>query len=186
MDHKRCLMVIGMAALALPVFADDADEAVRGKVRHELSMMPRLTVFDYLEFRMDGPTVILTGYTVRPTNKTEAERRVKAVEGVEVVTNEIEVLPLGRDDRLIQGAVHMNLKRVLPKYFYREPSNIRIIVKRGHVILKGHVDSERDRKTAEIHTKSARGVFGVTNDLVVTPAGSTGSGDTQVVEGRRP
>ena len=39
------------------------------KVRHELAMMPYVTEFDFISFTMTGPEVILTGWTVRQTNR---------------------------------------------------------------------------------------------------------------------
>jgi hyperosmotically inducible periplasmic protein len=51
--------------------------------------------------------------------------------------------------------------------------SIHIIVKNGHVTLRGVVDSEADKKMAEIQAKSVPGVFSVQDDLTVTgsPAG---------------
>jgi BON domain len=64
------------------------------EVRHELVMLPYYDVFDNLTFRVDGSHVILSGQVVRPTLKSSAENVVKGIEGVEKVTNNIEVLPL--------------------------------------------------------------------------------------------
>src|SRR5262245_12377557 len=64
------------------------------EVRHELVMLPYYDVFDNLEFRVDGGQVTLSGQVVRPTLKSGAESVVKKIEGVDRVTNSIEVLPL--------------------------------------------------------------------------------------------
>src|SRR4029453_3037366 len=68
------------------------------KVRHELAMIPYITTFDFISFTMVGADVILTGWTVRDTNRSDAEYRVKKVPGVTNVTNNIEILPLGGTD----------------------------------------------------------------------------------------
>ena len=72
------------------------------EVRKELVTIPLFGVFDWLEGNVepDG-TVYLRGDVTRPTIKSEAGNRVKKIEGVERVVNEIEVLPLSTsDDRL--------------------------------------------------------------------------------------
>jgi hypothetical protein len=74
------------------------------KVRHELAMMPYITVFDFISFTMAGDNVLLTGWTVRETNRSEAYNRVKSIEGVNKIVNNIEVLPLGHRRGL--GQVH--------------------------------------------------------------------------------
>ena len=57
-------------------------------------MLPYYGVFDNLAYRVDGNTVTLLGQVTRPTLKSDAEKVVKDIEGVEKVNNQIEVLPL--------------------------------------------------------------------------------------------
>ena len=77
------------------VEAPSAEEAnlVR-KVRKEILMLPYYGVFDSISYRVDGDTVTLLGQVTRPTLKSDAGRVVKRIEGVALVRNEIEVLPL--------------------------------------------------------------------------------------------
>src|ERR1041384_6130637 len=71
------------------------------QVRHELATLPYYGVFDWLQFEPQGDTVILRGQVVRPTTKSDAESRVKDIEGITHVDNQIAVLPLSpSDDRL--------------------------------------------------------------------------------------
>src|SRR5262245_28370305 len=65
------------------------------QVRHELVTLPYYGVYDWLQFeaRSDG-TVVLSGQVVRPTTKSDAESRVREVDGVRQVVNQIQVLPL--------------------------------------------------------------------------------------------
>ena len=76
---------------------------VAEKVRHELAMMPYISEFDYISFSMMGSRVILSGWTVRITNRSTAYNIVKRIEGVEQVVNNIEVLPLGSNDMQIRA-----------------------------------------------------------------------------------
>src|ERR1044072_2353461 len=65
------------------------------EVRHELVTLPYYGVFDWLQFEVrPDNTVILRGQAVRPSTKSDAEARVKDIDGVSKVVNEIEVLPL--------------------------------------------------------------------------------------------
>jgi hyperosmotically inducible protein len=132
-------------------------------------MLPYLDVFDNLAFKVDGNTVTLLGSVTRPTLKSDAERAVKGIEGVEKVDNQIEVLPPSpMDDQL-----RLRLYRAIYGYpsleRYAMPVNkpIRIIVKAGHVSLEGVVDSEADKNTAGIRANSVPGIFSVENNLQV-------------------
>src|SRR5262250_994932 len=74
------------------------------QIRHRLVMLPFYSVFDNLEYRMDGNSVTLTGQVVRPNLKDDAEKAVKRIEGVQSVSNQIEVLPLSPFDDQIRRA----------------------------------------------------------------------------------
>ncbi len=76
------------------------------EVRHELVMLPTYDVFDNLAYKVDGGTVTLFGQVTRPTLKSEAEKVVKGIEGVDRVDNQIEVLPVSPSDDQIRRAVY--------------------------------------------------------------------------------
>src|ERR1700757_2127707 len=63
------------------------------EVRHELLMLPYYSLFDDLEFQVNGSEVTLLGSVANPVVKTDAEKAVKQIEGVEKVNNQIKVLP---------------------------------------------------------------------------------------------
>src|ERR671926_199026 len=81
-------------------------DRITREVRHELVMLPYYGVFDNLSYRVDGSTVTLMGQVTRPTLKSDAEKVVKDVEGVERVNNQIEVLPLSPMDDQIRMATY--------------------------------------------------------------------------------
>ena len=118
---------------------------------------------------MVGNDVILTGWTVRDTNRYEALNRVKSIEGVENVTNNIEVLPLGRNDMQIRAAARAALQRFLSRYFWGSGSDIKIIVKNGNIILLGTVASQADSDIANIQCNAVPMAFQVFNLLRVNP-----------------
>ena len=82
--------------------------------------------------------------------KTNAERVIKRLEGVEAVVNQIEVLPSSRQDDSIRmnGYRAIYGKPPLEKYGTRAVPPIHIIVKNANVTLEGVVDSDEDVKAA--------------------------------------
>jgi hyperosmotically inducible periplasmic protein len=138
------------------------------KVRHELAMMPYISEFDFISFSMQGETVVLSGWTVRQTNRSDAGNIVKNIEGVSSVINNIDVLPLGSMDMRIRAGARAVLQQNLSRYFWGSGSDIKIIVKNGDVILLGAVYSSGDKDIANIRLNSVPGVFHVFNLLRVT------------------
>ncbi len=139
------------------------------EVRHELVMLPWYSVFDNLEFKIEGDRVILMGQVVRGSTKSDAEARVKKIEGVSAVVNLIELLPASpMDDRLRRAlfrAIYSDT--ALEKYAIQSVPPIHILVKNGHVTLEGVVDSEADKNLANIRAHGVAGIFSVANHLRV-------------------
>lgn len=141
------------------------------EVRHELVTLPYYNLFDWLEYEIgaDG-TVTLKGQVVRPTTKSDAENRVKKIEGVARVENQIEVLPLSpMDDRLRIALYRAVLGYNSPLFRYATSvvPPIHIIVKNGRATLKGVVATKADSDVANIKANSVDGLFEVNNELRV-------------------
>ena len=165
-----CLAALGPAAMAQSAQTSArTTERIQKEVRHELVMLPFLDVFDNLAYRVDGSTVTLMGQVTNPTLKTDAERVVKGIEGVERVDNQIEVLPPSpMDDRLRRQLFHAIYDYPpLEKYALGTIKPIRIVVKNGNVTLEGVVDNQTDKNLAEVRAKIVPGIFSVTNNLQV-------------------
>lgn len=139
------------------------------QVRHELLMLPYYGIFDNLEYRVEGDRVVLSGEVTWPTLKSDAEKAVKRIEGVEGVTNDIQVLPLSSYDDHIRLAVYRAVFRRGSLYRYALGANpsIHIIVDNGHVTLVGVVRNKMDKTIAYVEASSVPGVFSVSNDLRV-------------------
>jgi osmotically-inducible protein OsmY len=166
------------------------------QVRDKLTGLTDYGLFDSLRFGFKGKTVVLMGYASRPQLKSDAERAVKSIEGVEGVDNQIQVLPTSPNDDHIRAQVYRRVysQPMLRKYtsappgFGEGPSvarmaggitqdppigyhAIHIIVNNGHVILTGVVDNKSDADVAAIQANSTPGVFSVENDLQVAGGG---------------
>jgi hyperosmotically inducible protein len=139
------------------------------EIRHELVMLPYFSVFDNLAFKVDGDRVILLGQVTRPTLKKDAERAVEHVEGIDRVSNLIEVLPLSPMDDQIRRAEYRAIYGFGPlqRYSLNPVAPIRIIVKNGNVSLEGVVANQAEKNMAGIRANGVFGVFSVTNNLRV-------------------
>lgn len=151
--------------------ADRTTMLMSDEIRHQLVTLPYYGVFDWLEgeIRPDR-TVILQGEVVRPTTKSDAENRVKSVEGVAKVVNNIEVLPLSGNDDEIRRATYRAIYKFdspLFQYAIRAVPPIHIIVKGGRVTLKGVVLNEMDKQLAETAARGVPNTFEVTNELMI-------------------
>jgi hyperosmotically inducible protein len=148
---------------------DRAQARILKEVGHELRMLPYFTVFDNLTYQVNGNQVVLTGQVTKPTLKDEAGRVVKSIEGVESVTNNIEVLPVSPMDDQTRVAVFRAVygKPGMDRYAHQAMPSIHIIVKNGHVTLEGYVDNEGDKNRAGIYANGVPGVFSVTNNLKI-------------------
>ncbi|HZZ16641.1 MAG TPA: BON domain-containing protein [Candidatus Sulfotelmatobacter sp.] len=146
-----------------------AEERIQREVRHQLLLLPYLSVFDNLEYKVEGYTVTLMGQVTRPVLKSDAENAVKHIEGVEKVDNQIEVLPTSPMDDALRLKLYAAIYGYPPLQKYAMPvvKPIRIIVKNGHVTLEGVVDSEADKNMAGLRANSVPGIFSVTNNLRV-------------------
>jgi hyperosmotically inducible protein len=142
--------------------------ALHEKIRHELAMMPYISEYDFISFNINGGDVILTGWTVRITNRSEAQNRIKNIEGITSIVNNIEVLPMGRFDMNIRAGARAALQRNLSRYFWGSGSDIKIIVKDGTIILLGSVATKADSDLAYMQCNSVPSAFKVVNLLRVT------------------
>lgn len=141
--------------------------SLENEVRHELVMLPYFGVFDNLEFHVDGDHAILSGQVTRPTLRSDAEAVVRRIEGVERVTNNIEVLPLSPFDNDIRRAAYRSIFGFssLSRYAWGPVPPIHIVVKNGNITLEGVVANETDRNLAYMRARQVAGAFSVTNDL---------------------
>ena len=175
MRKELLIVAVVMLAIATPSVAaqkevsPQAVERIQKEVRHEILMLPYFDVFDNIAFKVDGDDVTLFGQVTRPTLKTDVERVVKTVEGVEKVDNQIEVLPVSPNDDRVRVAVYRAIygQTGLDRYALQAVPPIHIIVKNGNVNLEGVVASQGDKDMAGIRANGVPGVFSVTNNLQV-------------------
>ena len=185
---------LGLAGEGLPASTQTslvAEKETTFEVRRALERLPYYGVFDFLAFSVDRGTVTLMGYAYRGTLKSEVERAVKRIPGIDEVANKIEILPASQNDDRIRWATFYNiytddfLSRYAPggaigaRYaalhsFGHFPGMqpfgtypIHIIVKNGRMTLLGVVDNDADKTIVGVRAREVTGVFRVDNELVV-------------------
>lgn len=152
-------------------YLNTAEGHIAKEVRHELLMLPYYSLFDDLEYSVQGRTVTLSGAVTseHAITKSDAENAVKGIEGVDKVINNIKVLPPAPMDQEARERVYRTLANTgsLSRYFWEAAPSIHIIVDGGRVTLKGFVMNEGDKNLATIAANSVPDVFQVTNELRV-------------------
>ena len=167
------LLVLAVVGTVHNVAAQTNPRMVR-EIRHELVMLPYYGVFDWLTYQVqnDG-TVVLSGQVVRPSTKSDAEGRVKDVDGVARVVNQIEVLPNSPSDDRLRLSVYRAIygyNSPLFRYATQSVPSIHIIVNRGRVTLRGVAANKGDANLAYIRARGVPGSFAVSNELEIEGA----------------
>jgi osmotically-inducible protein OsmY len=146
-----------------------AEATLAREVHHQLQVLPFSSVFDYIEFTMDGSKVNLRGYVVRPKLKHDATAAVRSIEGIGRVVDEIEVLPESESDDEMRRAMYRAIfeNSALQKYAVQPIPSLRIIVKNGNALLEGTVESEGDKNLAGDMARGVAKVRDLKDNLVV-------------------
>ena len=151
------------------------------EIRHQLATLPFYSVFDFITFTLDGKKVTLSGQVLRPTLKRHAEAAVKSLEGVDTVSNQVEVLPNSPSDDDLRRGIYRAIYEdpQLAPYAVQTVPPIHIIVKNGTVSLEGTVKSATDRSLAATRAKNALGAASVKNNLRVPQGNEAERGDVR-------
>jgi hyperosmotically inducible protein len=189
---RRVLLTLILVVFAsgVPIAQSVSQKQQLFEIEHELARLPTYGVFDFIAFGYDRGKVTLEGYAYQGGLKSHAGNAVKRVPGVDQVDNKIEQLPASLNDDRIRWATFYNiytdsfLSRYSPggemaaryelyqsrRFPGMQPFGtypIHIIVKNGKTTLMGVVDSEMDRRMAEVRAREVSGTFAVENELVV-------------------
>lgn len=166
---SAALVLMAVMVSFAPAQQNRINDRFTERIRKELVKIPTYGIYDNLGFEVKGNDVILYGQVVRPSTRNEAERRVKRIEGVDNVINNIEVLPVSSSDDGIRRRVSRAIFRSGSLYRYAMGANpsLHIIVNRGHVTLDGVVSNKMDSQLAYMAANQVPGVFSVTNNLRV-------------------
>ena len=143
------------------------DIDIKRDVEEELRLNPDIDATDIAVAVKNG-VVTLSGFVRSYSQRWEAERTVKRVNGVTGVANDIEVrLPVfnRRPDPEIARDAVAAIQSELPY----SSEHIRVVVRDGWLTLEGHVEWNYAKDRAERAVRRVRGVKGVTDLITVSP-----------------
>jgi osmotically-inducible protein OsmY len=151
------------------VASAESDQKLGEAVVKELRKYSRFTVFDDASAYVQKGNVVLSGWVTEPYKKTELEKRLYGIIGIQNFKNDLEVLSNSMSDE--------NLRQVLAHRLYSDTTfsdfasmpipPIHIIVQGSRVILTGAVSSQLMKQKAESIIRQTPGVLSVESRLRV-------------------
>jgi hyperosmotically inducible protein len=177
MIRKRTIASVALTVIltaglvhAKPSVPNKGTDAAQ-QIRHEIATLPYTGIWDWIdaELHSDG-TVVLRGDVTRPSTKADIESRLRGLESVSSVIDDIRVLPLSPFDNQIRVGVFRSLfngNSALSRYALGANPSIHIIVDNGKVTLRGVVSNTMDKQLAGMAANRVFGVFSVDNELQV-------------------
>jgi osmotically-inducible protein OsmY len=114
--------------------------------------------FDHVNYNSFNRRVLLTGEVKDAAAKAAIEREVRAIEGVEAVTNELEISgPSSYTSRSSDALVTAKVKASLVDMKTISAASFKVVTERGTVYLMGRVT----QREGQVATDVTRGVSGV-------------------------
>jgi osmotically-inducible protein OsmY len=187
MRAKRgAILTTALSVLAAPavVSAQQAKQVMPPKAIHEqmakhsqevvgqlLKIATPQTPFDFINFYLSGPVVVLTGFTTKQTLKDEAEQQVSKLKWVDHVVNEIELVAMNNQTIRLRKHVLDILEQAAPQSFPESHAEIRIKVTEKFDITLVGVINKLNKGTFEaalVQIKNLPLVRTVTNHVLVS------------------
>jgi hyperosmotically inducible protein len=168
MLKKAAAIMLTLALLGTPAaFAQERENLqVFRDISNQVNRYTQFTIFDSVSASVHDGNVVLEGWVTMPYKKDDIERRVRKVDGVTAVTNNIEVLPVSQFDNELRFRIARAIYGNSSFWNYAAMANppIHIIVNRGRVTLVGVVNSNVERVLAR-SLATGFGAFDVKNEL---------------------
>jgi osmotically-inducible protein OsmY len=149
------------------IAAAESDQKLGEEVVKEIRKYARFTVFDDCSAFVKEGKVAIFGWVTEPYKKTEIEKRLHKVIGIQDFKNDLEVLPVSLSDQ--------RLREVLWNRIYRDSTfsdfasmpipPIHIIVSGSRVILTGVVGNQLQKQKAESLVRGTPGVLSLDSRL---------------------
>lgn len=168
MVRKAVAIMFTLALLGSPAaFAQEREDLqVFRDISEQVNRYTQFTIFDSVAASVDEGQVVLSGWVTMPYKKDDIERRVRRVEGVATVKNDIGVLPVSQFDDELRFRIARAIYGNSAFWNYASMANppIHIVVNRGRVTLVGTVNSNVERVLAR-SLATGFGAFDVKNEL---------------------
>ncbi len=126
----------------------------------------RFTIFDTVSASVKDGVVTLTGKVTMPFKRDDIEQRVKKIDGVRALHDDITVLPVSTFDEELRYRIARSIYGNPNFWNYAIMPNppIHIVVEHGRVTLTGVVQSEVDRMLAR-SLATQFGALSIKNEL---------------------
>ena len=149
--------------------ADNENLQLFRAVQKQVLNYTHFTIFDSVNMQINGNTVTLTGWVTMPYKKSDIERRVSRVEGIDRVVNRIKELPVSQFDDELRFRIARAIYSSPHFRGYGSMVNppIHIIVEHGRVTLEGVVNNNVDRMIARSIASNFL-AFDIKNELKTT------------------
>ena len=165
---KRLLPIAGVLVLwaGTAAAAERKDFQIANDIATSVNRYSNFTIFDDVNVEVNEGVATLTGKVTMPFKRDDIEKRVRKVDGVTIVQNNIGVLPVSQSDDELRYLIARSIYGNSNFWSYAIMPNppIHIIVEHGRVTLTGVVQSNVDRMLARSLASNFLS-FSVTNNL---------------------
>ena len=165
---KRLLLGAGVLVLwaGTAAAAERKDFQIANDIATSVNRYSNFTIFDDVNVEVNDGVATLTGKVTMPFKRDDIEKRVRKVDGVTSVQNNIGVLPVSQSDDELRYLIARSIYGNSNFWSYAIMPNppIHIIVEHGRVTLTGVVQSNVDRMLARSLASNFLS-FSVTNNL---------------------
>ena len=151
----------------IEIAAAESDQKLGEEVVKEIRKYSRFTVFDDCSAFIKEGKVAVFGWVTEPYKKTEIEKRLHKVIGIQEFKNDLEVLPVSlSDQRLRETLAHRLYSDSTFSDFASMPiPPIHLIVSGSRVIITGVVGNQLQKQKAESIIRGTAGVLSVESRL---------------------
>jgi osmotically-inducible protein OsmY len=151
----------------IEIATPESDQKLGEEVIKEIRKYARFTVFDDCSAYIKEGKVALFGWVTEPYKKTEIEKRMHKIIGIQEFKNDIEVLPVSTSDQRLRDALYRRLysDSTFSDFASMPIPPIHIIVAGSRVILTGVVGTQLHKQKAESIIRSTPGVLSLESQL---------------------
>lgn len=151
----------------IEIATPESDQKLGEEVVKEIRKYSRFTVFDDCSAYIKDGKVGLFGWVTEPYKKTEIERRLHKVIGIQEFKNDIEVLPVSTSDQRLRETLADRLYHdsTFSDFASMPIPPIHLIVSRSRVIITGVVGNQLQKQKAESIIRGTPGVLSVESRL---------------------
>ncbi|MGH9391688.1 MAG: BON domain-containing protein [Vicinamibacteria bacterium] len=145
----------------------ESDQKLGEEVVKEIRKYSRFTVFDDCSAFIKEGKVAVFGWVTEPYKKTEIEKRLHKIIGIQEFKNDIEVLPVSLSDQRLRDTLASRLygDSTFSDFASMPIPPIHLIVSGSRVIITGVVGNQLQKQKAESIIRGTPGVLSVESRL---------------------